>query len=99
MKLTINIAQVMNWWETVATADRQTAFRPHVVQRATGVAPGSLPTILVSFMGWRSSHMWSRERGRRVLRVYYTPPGVRPPQARRGRPPGPLLDLFGSRFP
>jgi hypothetical protein len=93
MNLANNIAQVMLWWQTVPAAERRTAFRPHVVQRATGVAPDSLPTIL-KFLGWRSSRMWSRVAGRRVLRVYYTAPGVRPPQARRGRPPGACPDLF-----
>jgi len=98
MKLANNIVRVMRWWATVPIADRRAAFRPHVVQRATGVAPGNLPTVLM-LMGWRSSRMWSRQRGRRVVRVYYTPPGVRPLRARRGRPPMSLLDLFGSRFP
>lgn len=94
MKLAGSMARVMHWWGTVPAAGRRTAFRPHVVQRATGVAPGTLPKVL-QIMGWRSSRLWSRERGRRVLRVYYTPPGVRPPQARRGRPPGAWPDLFG----
>ena len=95
MKIAHSIAQVMHWWATVPTAGRRTSFRPHVVQRATGIAPGNLPAILM-LMGWRSSRMWSRESGRRVLRVHYSPPGVQPPQARRGRPPGPLLKLFAG---
>jgi hypothetical protein len=95
MKLASHMAQVMTWWATVPHADRRTAFRPHVVQRATGIAPGSLPTALL-ILGWRSSRLWSRQNGRRVLRVYYSPPNVQPPQACRGRPPGPLLDLFGA---
>jgi hypothetical protein len=96
MNLANNIVKVMSWWNTVPNAERRTAFRPRAVQRATGIAPGNLPNVLM-LLGWRSSRMWSRQDGRRVLRVLYSPPGIPPLQARRGRPPVTLFDLFGGR--
>lgn len=53
----------------------------------------TLPTAL-QILGWHRRKVWSRKNGRRVLRVYYAPPGHKVPAPKRGRPAVNLANLL-----
>lgn len=95
MNLAGNLAQVSAWWESVPKAARKTTYRPVELHRGAGIPPQALPTVLV-LLGWQRARHWGRQNGRRVLRVWYAPPGHRIASPARGRPPITLFDLFGG---
>ncbi len=89
------IAAASSWWNRLPAHKRKPAYRPAELQQATGLATRYLAASL-PLLGWHRARHWSRQGGRRKLRVLYAPPGHQIPAPARGRPPITLLDLFGG---
>jgi hypothetical protein len=87
------LAQADTWWRRLPAQQRKPTYHPAELHRVTGIARRHLATAL-PLLGWHRARHWSRQDGRRVLRVLYAPPGHRVPSPARGRPPISLLDLF-----
>lgn len=80
-----HLAAVESWWRSLTPENRRTCYRPHELAGAAGVPLSDLPTI-TAVLGWHRAERWTREGGRRKLRMFYAPPGHRVPTPPRGRP-------------
>lgn len=98
VNLAANMGAVTTWWASLSPQARRGCYRPHEIANATGVAVNSLSTVL-QLLKWQRARRWVRVNNRRVLRVYYAPPGHRVPHPPRGRPPLDLIAVLAHDTP
>lgn len=93
------ICAAVTTWHAALKTPRPEVFSCAEVSAGIGTSPQNpqLPTAM-AILGWHRRKVWDVNDGKRVLRVYYAPPGCKVPQPKRGRPSINLIELLGITF-
>jgi len=90
----LHICSKITTWYASLPQPRATCFTPAQLTSALNNSMSQLyePLILLK---WNHHKVWGRINKKRILRVYYTPPGYQIIKPKRGRPPINLTELLG----
>lgn len=85
-----HVADIAAWW--AANASPLSSYTPRQLEAALGRSMRAVAHAL-ELCGWHRVRIWKRSDNRRMLRVYWTPPGAEVQRPARGRP---RLDVLAA---